>query len=109
MRKFSVLGCPVENQATPVGGFGGAVQLPVLTPATIAVGVKTVLPKTRLLAVVPQGLVPPGPAPPPPPRPPHHWTCSPTMMVLELPSDMAVLRAGRRIGERREDAAAAGT
>src|SRR5215468_10421401 len=68
MRKFKVVGWPVENQATPAGGLGGGEHILALTPTTSARGVSTVLPRTRLLAVVPQGLVPPGPLPPPPPR-----------------------------------------
>src|SRR5262245_16519290 len=97
MRKFKVVGWPVENQATPAGGLGGGEHILALTPTTSALGVSTVLPRTRLLAVVPQGLVPAGPLPPPPPRPPQHCTWSPARMVLDEPADMAAAMLTRGI------------
>src|SRR5262245_10138979 len=95
IRKFMVAGWLVENQATPLGGDGGGVQSAAPTPTANARGAKDRLPKTRLLAMVPHGFVPPGPEPPPPPEPPHFCKCSPAKMVTEAPSGMARVRLSR--------------
>jgi hypothetical protein len=77
----------VEKLAIPGGGPGG-LHLSALTPVASARGKVMLLPITFWLPQVAHGFS----------SAEQRWTCSPTMIVFDAPSGMAVRRVSRDIG-----------